>query len=704
MQAVLAVPRTTTGAAPAPRRDLLTSVCPAARLAGVLPSGQDFHPFPTASERAPWEALPADARSALLEAGERQLKTPWEVLPASLFLEYRRTGNRSHFEEARNRRRKKLQDLVMAECAEGRGRFADEIANGVWLTCEETFWGVPAHLGMQKAGTGLPDVGEPVVDLFAAETSNLLAWTAYLVGDLLAHVSPLLPERIRREIDRRILTPCLARDDFWWMGFADRSVNNWDPWISSNWLASALLMEFDAGRRRAAVAKILRCLDNFLSGYADDGGCDEGPGYWGRAGASLFDCLELLHAATSGQCNGFALPLVREIALYICRAHIANEWYTNFGDAPARVWANGDLVYRFGKRVGDPRMMAHGAFCAFQKDDRAIPGDSIGRQLPALFNLAVLRQAPRAQALFRDVWLPGIQVMTARVQENSADGLYLASQGGDNGQSHNHNDVGNFIVYADGAHLIDVGVETYTARTFSQQRYEIWTMQSAYHNCPTIDGVMQSAGKQFAATGVTYHADDRAAELSLNLARAYPPEAHLAFWNRTLRLERARNTIEVVDDYRLTQAAKIITLTLMTPCAAQVSVPGEMTLPMTRVRPCALPTTRRSLKLMWRRSPLTMHSFAIPGAAACIEFYCALRRRPSSQSGPCALRAPEPHPPHFSRVPLAPLLKKKWEVGSLEPLACAPRPSRPATYDILSALMARLPPRGSPPDSGGVAR
>ena len=100
-------------------------------------------------------------------------------------------------------------------------------------------------------------------------------------------------------------------------------MNNWDPWISSNWLTSALLVEPDAERRRAAVGKILRCLDNFMNGYADDGGCDEGPGYWGRAAASLFDCLELLHAATAGQCNGFTLPLVaRDGALYLPRAHL----------------------------------------------------------------------------------------------------------------------------------------------------------------------------------------------------------------------------------------------------------------------------------------------------------------------------------------------------------------------------------------------
>jgi hypothetical protein len=585
--AVLAVPLVYSGQQQqVAKRNLLTSTWPVTKLTDVLTSRGSFHPFPTVSERSAWEGLPSDIRAALVEKGEQELRTAWEVLRATLFLEYGRTGNRSHYEAARDRRRSKLQDLVIAECVEGKGRFVDEIANGVWLTCEETFWGVPAHLGMQAGGPGLPDVSEPIVDLFAAETSSLLAWTDYLVGDRLARVSPLLPERIRLEISRRILTPCLVRNGFWWMGLSGSPVNNWNPWICSNWLTSALLVETDEERRQAAVAKILRCLDAFLNGYDEDGGCDEGPGYWGRAAASLFDCLELLYAATGGQWNGYRMPLVHEMALYICRAHIYNEWYTNFGDAPARVFPDGDLIYRFGKRVGDERIKAHGAFCGFEKNEEPVLWDSIGRQLPALYNMAVLRSAARAQALFRDAWLPGIQVMTARVREGSAQGLYLAAQGGHNGQSHNHNDVGNFMVYADGVPaIIDVGVETYTAKTFSPQRYDIWTMQSAYHNCPTIDGVMQSAGREFAATEVSYEADDREAELRLNLAKAYPPGAHLAAWNRALRLDRLTNTIEVVDDYRLTQGAKVITLTLMTPCAAQIQTAGEITLPMPSGRP-----------------------------------------------------------------------------------------------------------------------
>jgi hypothetical protein len=577
--AVAAAPFPSAVAQPAHKRNLLTTAWTPEKIASVLIPRERFHPYPTAADRTAWEGLPADARSALVAKAQDQLKAPWESFPANVFLEFKRNGNRSHFEAYWRRRRGRLQDLVIGECVERKGRFLDEIVNGVWLTCEESFWGLPAHLSMQKAGPGLPDAAEPIIDLFAAETASMLAWTDYLLGPALAEASKLIPERIRLEADRRILAPGLARDDFGWMGFKGGSPNNWNPWISSNWLTSALLLERDEKRRQAAVHKIFRCVDNFLNGYADDGGCDEGPGYWGRAGASLFDCLELTRLATGGALDGFKQPLVRQIGLYICRAHIHNEWYTNFADAPARVQTEGSLVHRFGKRVGDETMMAHGAWAAFERNASGIPEDSLLRQIPALFDLAELRKARRAQALLRDTWMPGIQVMAARTALDSAKGLYLAAQGGHNAESHNHNDVGNFLVYVNGEPaIIDVGVETYSAKTFSRQRYEIWTMQSAFHNCPTIDGVMQAAGRQFAASEVDYHADDSAAEMRLNLERAYPKEAGLKKWRRTLRLARGRNEITVAEDFELAKPAKTISLTLMTPCKVTAEGDGRLVL------------------------------------------------------------------------------------------------------------------------------
>jgi hypothetical protein len=42
--------------------------------------------------------------------------------------------------------------------------------------------------------------------------------------------------------------------------------------------------------------------------------------------------------------------------------------------------------------------------------------------------------------------------------------------------------------------IIDVGVGVYTRQTFGPERYEIWTMQSSWHNVPEVDGFGQAPG------------------------------------------------------------------------------------------------------------------------------------------------------------------------------------------------------------------
>ncbi len=555
-------------------RNFLTGRFPPAKLAAVLLSRDRWHPFPTAAERSGWNAVPAEIQGELVAAGEQARGAGWPALPATLFLEYARIGNRSHYEKPWFERRARLRELVMAEAAESKGRFLDAILDCAWSICEETFWGLPAHLGLQKAGPGLPDISEPTVDLFAAETGALMSWTLYLLGPALERASPLAPQRIRSEVDRRILTPNLTRD-FGWMKLG----MNWNPWIDSNWLTCALLVEPDANRRLASVSKALECLDSFLNQYPEDGGCDEGPSYWSRAGGSLFDCLELLHSASGGAIDLYSEPLIGAIGQYIYRAHIHDDWFINFADASAKLGVAGDLIFRYGRRIGDEKMAGFGAWALANQNQGRVVSDSIGRQLPAVFNTVEVRKAPQSQSLERDIWLPNIQVMAARVRQGSADGLYLAAQGGHNAEAHNHNDVGNFIVFSGGEPLlIDVGVETYSAKTFSDRRYDIWTMQSAYHNLPTINGVMQAAGRQFAAHGVSYRSNDESCEFSLDIAKAYPPEAGLEQWRRTLRLDRALNRIEVADEYSLSRTADEITLTLMTPCRVLAGSRGRLSL------------------------------------------------------------------------------------------------------------------------------
>jgi hypothetical protein len=202
------------------------------------------------------------------------------------------------------------------------------------------------------------------------------------------------------------------------------------------------------------------------------------------------------------------------------------------------------------------------------------------RLLYAVFGRAELCAVAAEPPLLRDVWLDNadLQLMAARAAAGTTDGLYVAAWGAHNGQSHNHNDVGNFLVYHNGQPaLVDVGRPTYTRQTFSRDRYTIWAMQSAYHNLPTVNGQMQQAGSRYAAADVRYRSDDAVAELQLDLAPAYPEAAGIQSWLRTVRLQRGE-CLQVTDTFALREQSADIVQHLMTPCEVQLIEPGRLRL------------------------------------------------------------------------------------------------------------------------------
>jgi hypothetical protein len=166
-------------------------------------------------------------------------------------------------------------------------------------------------------------------------------------------------------------------------------------------------------------------------------------------------------------------------------------------------------------------------------------------------------------------------VLTAR----SDNGLYLATHGGHNAESHNHNDVGDFIVYADGEPVIvDAGRGNYTARTFSSKRYELWFTQSQYHNLPIVNGFGQLAGKKFNARNVKSSVSDKEVSLSMDIAPAFAEQAGVQNWNRVVKLNRAKNVVEIADDYLLKQKPDSLQQIIMTVCKVDMSMPGKIIL------------------------------------------------------------------------------------------------------------------------------
>jgi hypothetical protein len=325
---------------------------------------------------------------------------------------------------------------------EDKGRFLDVIADTAWAIAEESSWTVPAHQGAQKAPGGLPDTLEPIVDLFSAQTAHSFAWTWYLLGDRLDKVSPLVRPRLTAEIQRRVLAPYLERDDFWCKGFTPRASrpNNWNPWINSNVLAAALLVEPDDARRAQLVQKVLRSLDTFLGPHPEDGSCDEGPAYWGRAGASLFESLELLQSASAGRIDYFASPVVANIGRFVYRARIADNWFVDSATAALGEHRPRRCSVREDRRPAPARDGRGGV-----SENRSIDDRSIGRPVRRVRGPCPLSAAPLLCLAMSGC--PRGHAVDGRTRPGRPpDGLAVAAWGSHNAQSHNHNDVGNAIV------------------------------------------------------------------------------------------------------------------------------------------------------------------------------------------------------------------------------------------------------------------
>ena len=525
-------------------------------LESTIPMPGDFHPIPRLDEGY-GKDLPAEFKEGYIKDAEKYLGKPWEVLPAMLFSEFVTNGNRTHYEEVNFARRTQLRTLVMGEIMEGKGRFLPDIINGVWAVCEESWWGIPAHFNNIK----LPMTEPKTVALFVSETAALMAWTNYMLRDEFNKFSPLITQRIHSEIESRILRPLLVDKPWWKTG-----TNNWNPWICSNWLTCILLEETDRAKQIDGIQQLLECLDIFIDHYEDDGGCDEGPGYWYRAGASLCDNLILLQLASDGKIYYGDNQKIANMGKYIYKTYIGDGYYVNFADAHTIVQPAVNVLFPCGKYLKDETMMGFAAYGAEQNKFFEKPGGfgCLGRELLLLMDYDEFKQTKAIDPLISDSYFPNLGVMTARSKKNSTDGLFLAAKGGHNNESHNHNDIGNFIVYNNARPvLIDIGSGAYSAKTFGPDRYTLPQNQSDYHNVPRINGVSQSAGAQYKAKILGQKTNSREAMIQMDLSGAYPKEAEVKQWNRTIKLVRGKD-VEIVEDYRLNKYVAPTTLALMT--------------------------------------------------------------------------------------------------------------------------------------------
>ncbi len=293
------------------------------------------------------------------------------------------------------------------------------------------------------------------------------------------------------------------------------------------------------------------------------------------AGAVLYENLAILKNATNGKFDVYQNPLIQNIGKYFYKVNIHAPYFINFADADATTGGDPSSVYLYGKAIGDAQMQQFGAYLAKLNNwgEKSFSG-KIYNQLKDLSFLDEIIHADAKEALVADFWLPDTEVAGARDSEGSYKGFFFGAKGGNNAESHNHNDVGSCVLYYDGKPcLIDVGREEYTAKTFGPHRYEIWTMQSLFHNLPLINGVPQKNGANYKAAHSVFTADKKKACFSTEISRAYPADAKVKSWIRSYTLNRGKN-FKISDDYELIGKKGNTSSHLITCCNVKEINPG----------------------------------------------------------------------------------------------------------------------------------
>ena len=314
--------------------------------------------FPDISDRVSWEKIPTDTLNEHEKTAEKFDSQPRQMLTASLYRKFAIDGDRAEFQNIYFNRRAELIVKTILECHYNDGRYMEDIVDLVWLILEETTWTVPAHIKYSIGSDSLPVSDTNYIDLFSAETASTLAFVYQVIGQKLDEVSKNITGRIKLKTEH-LVNLYIDHEDFWWMAFMEGvRASNWNTWITSSMLTTALIEVDDEEKLRKFIYKVLRVLDRYIEPYPMDGACDEGASYWGHAGLSLMECLWMLKLVTDGQIDFSGEEKIKNTLEFFMKMYISDGEIYNFADAPKKVTTHFATIYKIAKEFKNENVMA----------------------------------------------------------------------------------------------------------------------------------------------------------------------------------------------------------------------------------------------------------------------------------------------------------------------------------------------------------
>ncbi len=392
---------------------------------------------------------------------ETFLTTVPECLPYTKFREFLETGERTSYEDTYFSHRKRLNSLFFSYVWSEDEKYLDPLLDAIFAVLDEFTWSVPAH--QRGRDTVESKIGK--IDLFAAETAYALSEIYNILGDTLP---PLIRERIRFEVERRIVTPFFSQTE-------NYPSSNWSAVQSSGIIAS--LVHVFPERLEEALSILCPIIENFLVSYNEDGCCMEGSLYWIYGFGFFVYGTELLRDATGGKVDYLKGTKVENMAHFFEKITFKNGYVVPFADSPLqckmRIGLACFLHREFGAELPDSDMLF------------AVSDDTRFRFADILHDLYWGEDFDTAgKVMLGEHYFPDAGWYIYRTEH-----FAYAAKGGHNMEPHNHNDVGNFVFF-DGEKTVlgDLGWEEYVRTYFGPRRYlDFLLTPSSGHAVPKVD-------------------------------------------------------------------------------------------------------------------------------------------------------------------------------------------------------------------------
>ena len=461
----------------------------------LLGKGHDPKFWTGLKERREFERYISELWSYWNEKGET---LEFKALPYSKWKLFWETGDRGIYEDDYFERRYFIEHaLPLALIYPEDERFITKLSDAVFAICDEYTWCLPAHQGQRDKNDNSR------VDLFASETGFYLAIIDTLLGDRL---DPLIRDRIRVEVKRRIFDTLLGCECYgWW----ETGSTNWTAVCTGSVGCTMMLLAPELMDEKMQ-QRLIKAMNGFLDGFADDGICTEGCGYWAYGVSFFVQFADMIKTFTDGKVDYFKNEKVRSIATFPQRMFLSGKASVSFADGPRTLEYTFGVMHRLKSEYPEDVLIYSPEYGSYDI--------GCGRLCIRLFS-----------AIWHvDEYYNNPADSTACFEEYAANACWLtkrtvkygfAAKAGHNAEMHNHNDVGSFIFAKGGRQLVmDLGAGVYTRQYFSSERYEIFEPSSRSHCVPIIDGKYQYNSKEAAARDVEY----REGYFTMDIAGAYP--------------------------------------------------------------------------------------------------------------------------------------------------------------------------------------